>query len=61
MVIIIPMVVDESKTHLILSFMNILRVNVQHKYQIIEYSPKFVFCGNLEKRNRKLRKNNKFG
>ena len=44
---------DESKTHLILSpfFMNILRLNVKFKYEIIEYSPKFVFCRNLEKRS----------
>ena len=44
---------DESKTHLILSpfFMNILRLNVQLKCQIMEYSPKFVFSRNLEKRS----------
>ena len=46
-------VANESKTHQILSpfFMNILRLNAQFKCQIIEYSPKFVFCRNLEKRN----------
>ena len=44
---------DKSKTHLILSpfFMNILRLNVQFKCQIMEYLPKFVFCRNLEKRS----------
>ena len=34
---------DESKTHLI------LKLNVQFKCQIMEYSPKFVFSRNLEK------------
>ena len=46
--LIISLLFDESKTHLILSpfFMNILRLNVEFKFQIIEYSPKFVFCKN---------------
>ena len=58
--LIISLLFDESKTHLILSpfFMNILRLNVEFKFQIIEYSPKFVFCKNLEKK-KKQKTNNK--
>ena len=46
------LMIDESKTHLILSpfFINILRLNVQLKCQIMEYSPKSVFCRILEKK-----------
>ena len=49
---------DESKTHIILNqfFMNILKLNVVFKCQIMEYLPKFVFCRNLEKRNGKAKK-----
>ena len=50
--------IDESKTHLILSLflMNILRLNVQFKCQIMEYSPNFGFCKILEKKKQKSKK-----
>ena len=48
-------IADESKTHVFLSlFFNVyLRLKISIQYEIMESSPRFMFCRNLKKKKRK--------
>ena len=48
-------IADESKTHVFLSlFFNVyLRLKISIQYEIMESSPRFMFCRNLKKKKKK--------